>query len=244
MKLGWLALILGTALRVSAAEPSFDVRLLEPAVGTRVVAGSTAFIDWDAAATPANVDEWEAFISIDGGRTVLSRVTPHLDATIHRFRLTVPDLPGADVTLLLRFGDERDERRFVFPSRMRISGVEDRRLACLDRRGRLSSTTLAHPFDVDEEGATSWIEGSRDGSSLHFFVLGGNAMSSGRAEVETPIRDGSATALTTGGSRHDSVGSAVVSEIAFVDGSRCQRAEKCALRLVSDILLMSRRRNI
>jgi hypothetical protein len=238
MKLGWLALILGTALRVSAAEPSFDVRLLEPAVGTRVVAGSTAFIDWDAAATPANVDEWEAFISIDGGRTVLSRVTPHLDATIHRFRLTVPDLPGADVTLLLRFGDERDERRFVFPSRMRISGVAHA-MAVVPEAG-----ARGEAFDVDEEGATSWIEGSREGSSLHFFVLGGNAMSSGRAEVETPIRDGSATALTTGGSRHDSVGNTVVAEIAAVEGSLLQRPDTCATRFVSDILLMSRRRNI
>ena len=244
MKLGCLALILGTALGVSAAERSFDVLLLEPASGTHVVAGSTIFIEWDAASTPANVDEWEAFISIDGGRTYLSRVTPHLDATIHRFRWTVPDLPGADVTLLLRFGDEQDERRFVFPSRMRISGMEDTRLASSDRWGRRSSTTLAHPFDVDEEGATSWIDGPADGSFLLSFVLGGDAMSSGRAEVGAPLHEHGATALTTGSSRHDSIANAVVDKIAAVDGSLSRRPEDCHGPFVSDIVLMSRRRNI
>ena len=238
MKFGFLALFLGTTLRVSAAEPSFDVRLLEPASGTHVVAGSTIFIDWDAAGTPANVDEWEAFISIDGGRTYLSRVTPHLDATIHRFRWTVPDLPGADVTLLLRFGDEQDERRFVFPSRMRISGIADA------MRVAPAAGARGEAFDVDEEGATSWIDGPADGSSLRSFVLGGDAMSSGSAEVGAPLHERDATALTTGSSRDDSIANAVVETIAAADRSRSQRSESCPRPFVTDILLMSRRRNI
>jgi hypothetical protein len=237
MKLGCLALILGTALRVSAAEPSFDVRLLEPASGTHVVAGSTIFIDWDAATTPANVDEWEAFISIDGGRTYLSRATPHLDATIHRFRWTVPELPGADVTLLLRFGDEQDERRFVFPSRMRISGIAGATLVAPEPGAR------GEAFDVDEEGATSWIDGPADGSSLRSFVLGGDAISSGCAEVGAPRHERDATALTTGGSRHDSIANAVVDKIVAVAGSLSQQSENRG-RFVTDVLLMSRRRNI
>lgn len=238
MKLGFLALFLGTALRVSAAEPSFDVRLLEPAVGTQVVAGSTIFIHWDAASTPANVDEWEAFVSIDGGRTYLSRVTPHLDATVHRFRWTVPELPGADVTLLLRFGDERDERRFVFPSRMRIRGIAGAALVTP------KSGVRGEAFDVDEEGATSWIDGSRDGASLRSFVLGGNAMSSGRAEVGAPLHDRSGAALTAGGSRTDWAGNSGVAAIAAVPRSRSRQPEPWPRPFVTDILLMSRRRNI
>ena len=237
MKLGCLALILGTALRVSAAEPSFDVRLLEPASGTHVVAGSTIFIDWDAATTPANVDEWEAFISIDGGRTYLSRVTPHLDATIHRFRWTVPELPGADVTLLIRFGDEQDERRFVFPSRMRISGIADATVVAPEPGAR------GEAFDVDEEGATSWIDGPADGSSLRSFVLGGDAMSAGRSEVGAPRHERDASALTTGGSHQESASDAAAEKIHVADGSLSQRSENRGL-FVTDILLMSRRRNI
>jgi hypothetical protein len=238
IKFTWLALAFGTALRVSAAEPSFDVRLLEPAVGTRVLAGSTAFLEWNASGTPANVDEWEAFISIDGGRTYLSRVTPHLDAAIHGFRFTVPDLPGAEVTVLLRFGDERDERRFVFPARMHISGVASALAPAPEAGAR------GEAFDVDEEGATSWIEGSRDGSSLRQIVLGGTAMSSGRDELDAPLHDGSATALTTGGSRHDSAGDTVVAKIFAIDEPLSQRLAPHGRCFTADILLMSRRRNI
>ena len=235
MKLPFLALLLGTALRVSAAEPPFDVRLVEPAAGTRVVAGSTALLEWDALATPANVDEWEAFISVDGGRTYLSRITPHLDATIHRFRFTVPNLPGAEITVLLRFGDEDEERRFVFPARLRISGV------ALSAAPAATGAD-AEPFDVHEEGATSWTEGSRDGSSLRSIVLGGAAMSSGRAELQTPLRDRSAVALSTGGS-HSPIGDAVVASATTFARSR-RREPRTDPRFVSDILLMSRRRNI
>ena len=238
MRLTWLCFLLGTALRVSAAGPSFDVQLVEPAPAARVIAGSTAFLDWEATGTPANVDEWEAFISIDGGRTYLSRVTPHLDATIHRFRFAVPDLPGAQVTLLLRFGDERDERRFVFPARMRISGVAGESSLAPEAGAR------GEAFDVDEEGATSWINGSCDGSSLHAVVLGGTAMSSGRAEIEIPLHDGSATALTTGDSRHDSVGDFVVAQISAGHGPLSHRPGARPPRFITDILLMSRRRNI
>lgn len=235
MKLPFLALLLGTALRVSAAEPLFDVHLIEPPAGTRAVAGSTAVLEWDAAARPAHVEEWEAFISVDGGRTYLSRITPHLDATIRRFRFTVPNLPGAEITLLLRFGDEREERRFVFPSRLRISGVPPALPAAENAR--------TEPFDVDEEGATSWVEGSRDGSSLHSVVLGGPAISSRGDELQTPLRDQSAVALTTGSSHHDSTGELVVAEKAF-NGSRVQERPGSSPRLTSDILLMSRRWNI
>ena len=235
MKLPLLALLLGSALRASAAEPSFDVRLVEPAVGTRVVAGSGAFLTWNATATPASVDEWEAFISIDGGRTFLSRITPHLDATIHRFQFTVPNLPGAEITVLLRFGDEDEERRFLFPARLRISGMATDLPA--------ATSAEAEPFDVDEEGATSWIEGSRDGSSLRSIVLGGSAMSSDPAELRAPLRDRPAAALTTSSSRHDSIRVSVAADRASADDPRLQAAGS-DLPLLTDILLMSRRRNV
>ena len=235
MKLPLLAILLGSALRLSAAEPPFDVRLVEPAEETRVVAGSTAVLDWNATATPANVDEWEAFISADGGRTYLSRITPHLDAAIHRFQFTVPDLPGAEITLLLRFGDEREERRFVFPSRLRISGVPSGQRAAENARNE--------PFDVDEEGATSWVEGSRDGSSLRSLVLGGGGISSDRDRLQTPLRDRSAVALTAGGSHHDWTENPAVAETIF-DGSHAHESLRSSPRFLNDILLMSRRRNI
>ena len=234
MKLPFLALLLGSALRASAAEPSFEVRLVEPAAETRVVAGASAFLEWDARATPANVDEWEAFISVDGGRTYLSRITPHLDATIHRFQFTVPNLPGAEITILLRFGDEDEERRFVFPTRLRISGMAGDLPA--------AASVGSEPFDVGEEGATSWIEGSRDGSSLRCVVLGGGAMAAGSAEVRTPLRDRSATALTTSGSR-DSVLLSVAADPASPHESHPQTPSTDP-RVKTDILLKSRRRNI
>lgn len=236
MKLSFLALLLGTALRVSAAEPPFAVWLVEPAAGTRVVAGSSTFLEWEAPATPANVDEWEAFISVDGGRTYLSRITPHLDATIHRFRFTVPNLPGAEIALLLRFGDEREERRFLFPARLRISGMVSDPPS--------GAKVRAEPFAAGEEGATSWVEGSRDGSSLRAVVIDARGMSSGGRELQTPLRDRSAVALTASSSRHDSVRYALVAGLAAVDDSGLHAPAIFPPCFISDILLKSRRRNI
>jgi hypothetical protein len=144
----------------------FDVRLIEPAQRAEVVAGSTVPIAWDAASIPAGVEEWEAFLSVDGGKSYPIRITPHLDASIHRFNWTVPSLPGADVSILLRFGDEREEAEFPFAGRMRITGTIPR--ATFREPASIRSATK------DDHGRTltEWVEGSRAGADLRRVVVG------------------------------------------------------------------------
>jgi hypothetical protein len=57
------------------------VELAAPAGGATLVAGSTAMIEWAPLARwreLGKVDEWEAFLSLDGGATYPVRLTPHL----------------------------------------------------------------------------------------------------------------------------------------------------------------------
>jgi len=171
MKRVWLVglfLAIASAGAASAAEGVFDVRLIEPAEHAEVVAGSTVPIAWDAGSMPPGIDEWEAFLSVDGGNTYPIRITPHLDAGIHRFHWTVPSLPGADVSVLLRFGDERQESEFSFASRARITGTVARQT--------LREPASARSATEDDHGRTltAWVEGSREGSDLRQVVVAGS----------------------------------------------------------------------
>ncbi|HSY47931.1 MAG TPA: hypothetical protein VLC46_03890 [Thermoanaerobaculia bacterium] len=128
------------------------------------MAGSTVPIAWDAESVPAGIEEWEAFLSVDGGKSYPIRITPHLDESIHRFNWIVPSLPGAEVSILLRFGDEREERELPFAGRLRITGIAPR--ATVDE--------LASPQRATEDdhgrALTEWIEGSREGANLRHVV--------------------------------------------------------------------------
>ena len=156
-------LLIASAIAIPIAARDFDVTLVEPAAHEELAAGSVAAVAWQAPA-PANVEEWEAFLSLDGGRTYPLRITPHLDRSIHRFSWTVPDLPGATITLMLRFGDERDERAFVFRQRAQIRGAT----------GILARLLRPPPVIASksgEEGAVVWMEGQRDGSGLREVAI-------------------------------------------------------------------------
>ncbi len=167
MKRAWIIsflLAFASSAAATVAAGTFDVRLIEPAAQIELRAGSTASLAWEATDTPASVEEWEAFLSIDGGLTHPIRLTPHLDRSIQRFTWVVPSLPGAEATLLLRFGDEHDERQFAFPSRIRITGAGSLGLL---RHEWLSESASGRSEEEDHgERLTQWVEGSRDGLRL------------------------------------------------------------------------------
>src|SRR4051795_4705942 len=88
-----LAAALGTALAVSPAAlraeegRSVPVRLVSPQAGATLTAGSTVELEWAPLAQLTQLkdaEEWEAFLSLDGGRTYPIRITPHLDLDLHR----------------------------------------------------------------------------------------------------------------------------------------------------------------
>jgi len=166
-----LAIVSATGANAATAafDAAFDVRLIEPAQHAELVAGSTVSIAWEATNRPAGVEEWEAFLSINGGETYPLRLTPHLDTAIRRFTWTVPSLPGAEAAILLRFGDEHDERRFAFPARLRIVAGAP---ADPFRYERSSWAMALGTPEKNDHGETlvGWVEGSRDGSRLRQVV--------------------------------------------------------------------------
>jgi len=69
---------------------------------------------------PAGAEEWEAFLSIDGGRTFPVRITPHLPIAERSFSWTVPALPTPAARIRFRFGVAGVERESVSPDRFAI----------------------------------------------------------------------------------------------------------------------------
>src|ERR1700680_1954012 len=105
----WLvavAVVGGSALApaASAAAPASPgvrcergVELLAPQAAIPLAAGSTAVLEWEPlsglAALPAR-EEWETFLSLDGGKNRSVRITPHLDSDLRRTVWEVPGVPS------------------------------------------------------------------------------------------------------------------------------------------------------
>jgi hypothetical protein len=155
-----LALLAAGEAGASAASAVSGPGLVAPVPGHQLTAGSLAVIEWEGQPPLAEAEEWEAFLSLDGGRTHPLRITPHLDLAIRRFTFRVPSFPTRDARVLLRFGDERREVEVAPPHRFAIVpglGVSPTSWISLSKGER------ARPGD---DGVVFWVEGARDGSGL------------------------------------------------------------------------------
>ncbi|HXA19677.1 MAG TPA: hypothetical protein VN380_22020 [Thermoanaerobaculia bacterium] len=235
VRFGCVLLALISAGAANAAERAFGVHLVEPAEHVEVLAGSTVPIGWEAANVPAGIEEWEAFVSIDGGKTYPVRITPHLDAGIHRFNWIVPSLPGADLSILLRFGDEQEEVEFPFARRVRISGTIT---------GETSRARFLQRGAEDDHGRvlTEWVEGSREGSGVYQVAVDSRWLVSDSEWNEGTDRDTTQAVGISSQRVEDAVG---VSH-AHADGVAGSRhKERRTLRLrVAGVLLLTGRLNI
>lgn len=136
-----------------------------PEHGAVLSAGALAEVAWEPRSgfeAIEKAEEWEAYLSVNGGRTYPLRVTPHLDLGIRRFRWTVPNLPTPDARLLLRFGDERLETGFELPLRFSIAASREG----FDLEPTALSLERGESALPGDEGVVSWVEGTRDGGSL------------------------------------------------------------------------------
>lgn len=140
-------------------------RLLAPAHGEELTAGTDAVVDWEGLALPPHVVEWEAFLSVDGGKTWPLRITPHLDIAIRRFTFRVPDLPTREARLMLRFGDERREVGVETPVQFAIR--PGRSAGMLPPRRAFSRGERPREGQL---GVAYWVEGSRQGGHLRAVV--------------------------------------------------------------------------
>jgi len=167
----WLA----GAAPLAAAAPSpattASATLVAPRPGETLVAGETATLEWapgPGMAWARHVEEWEAFLSLDGGAHYAIRLTPHLDRDLRRASFRVPDLPTGDARILLRFGDERRETACELRERFAIAlpagGAGAWALASAPVARTLRGGEPARP---GAPGVSRWIEGSRRGAGAH-----------------------------------------------------------------------------
>ncbi|MEA2327252.1 MAG: hypothetical protein QOE68_2211, partial [Thermoanaerobaculia bacterium] len=84
-----LAVVLLAFASLARAE---SLRVVAPANGATLRGGSFAELRWTSAQPPAAAEEWEAFLSVDGGKYYAFRVTPHLDIHLRSFTFVVPNV--------------------------------------------------------------------------------------------------------------------------------------------------------
>jgi hypothetical protein len=112
-------LLLSGCLAVAAiAAQAEPLRLIAPSNGDVLPGGRFVTLAWSG--DHPGAEEWEAFLSVDGGRFYSVRLTPHLDIDINRFDVLIPNVDSNDVRILIRTGDERNETILTMPQRFRI----------------------------------------------------------------------------------------------------------------------------
>jgi len=157
-----LRLLLAVVAAVCAiplvAEP---LRLAAPRAGDVLHGGGFATIEWSADALPPNAEEWEAFVSIDGGKYYAFRITPHLDLGIQRFEFVVPNVDTRNARILIRTGDEKRETLFEIPERFTI--VRDAHAEVQIPRVNGGKPETARDGDPV---VLTWADGARDGSGV------------------------------------------------------------------------------
>lgn len=143
-----------------------DVRaqLDEPKSGTILRGGASATIEWSAKELPRFAEEWEAFLSADGGRHFAYRITPHLDLDQRRFVFEVPNVETGDARILIRAGDEQREIEVELPATFAIR--QDRFRAAASAPATLDDGQRGEPARAGEAGVIEWVDGDRDGGHL------------------------------------------------------------------------------
>ncbi len=238
--------LLAFAVTGFARETGAPVHLVAPAAGATLAAGSTATLEWTAGerfARLPEIQEWEAFLSLDGGATYPVRITPHLDQDLRRIRFQVPPVPASDARILLRFGDERRETVVELPERFAIAS--SRALPALERLLTLAQGSVApgEPALPGHAGVVAWVEGSRRGGGLRQVVAA--AESGLRERLDLAETHGEAAVLASGPVPPQSPPSMPGKGAAAPPAGRHAALSPAGTRpaVSSDILLLIQRRN-
>ncbi|MBP9144448.1 MAG: hypothetical protein KBF21_11940 [Thermoanaerobaculia bacterium] len=149
------------------------VTITSPLANATLRAGEAVVFSWKALPELrryAGIEEWEAFLSLDGGVTYPVRLTPHLDLDRRSVVIELPDLATESARFLLRFGDERVEHEFAFPERFEIVPSRTSRFPPWGvAHGRGEPARLSDPNDA---GVVIWVEGSRRGEATRTVIAG------------------------------------------------------------------------
>jgi hypothetical protein len=222
-------LVLLMAAPLAANAEVLSIRLEQPATGATLTGGSTATIAWSATSLDSEVEEWEAFLSVDGGRYYGARITPHLDVSIREFRWTVPNVSSRDARILLRFGNEKDEREVELPVSLKIEAAAPQLVSTA------AVTTAGEPARPGDPGVAVWAESDRRGAHLSLV------------NSSIPVLDGVAHSAEgepwTAESR-DTFAQKPPVNAGIAIAQRRSRARTAATQLSTDVLLQCSRLNI
>ncbi len=138
------------------------LRITAPRAGATLHGGSFATLQWTAGTLPPHAEEWEAFLSIDGGKYYAFRITPHLDIDRRGFDFAVPNVDTSNARILIRTGDERRESLFELPERYSI--VRDVRASVLPHV--LASARGPESAREGDPAVIAWADGDRAGSRV------------------------------------------------------------------------------
>lgn len=228
-RLVWLLIAIAAPLSADA------LRVTAPHPGTVLRGGTYATLEWSAAALPAHAEEWEAFLSIDGGRYYAFRITPHLDLKLRRIEFAVPNVDAASARILIRTGDERDERAYELPWTFSIRRTDGAELPV----GAAMSPLRGEAARDGDPDVVAWAEGDRAGTRVAQRRGGETSVPALRAVVSEAIESSPITAPKTLRAR-------VTARIAAPLDAVSTRLALYAAQQVppADLLLACRRRNV
>ena len=92
----------------SAASDKYSAQLISPTAGQILYPGQHVRVEWKAVLPHLDLTgcEMEVWLSLDGGRTFSSCITPILPPKTDSYLWTVPNLPTNAAVLDIRFGCE------------------------------------------------------------------------------------------------------------------------------------------
>lgn len=159
MRRVFLAVVLLAYASLARAE---SLRVVAPANGATLRGGSFAELKWTSARLPVDAEEWEAFLSVDGGKYYAFRVTPHLDIKLRSFTFVVPNVDTRNARILIRTGDEVHELHFE--SRDSFAIVRDAKAE--ESLPRVLASARGEAARAGDPAVIAWADGARDGSGV------------------------------------------------------------------------------
>jgi hypothetical protein len=151
----------------ASADPDARPTLVAPHAGIELGGGDLATIEWRGDVDPCD-EEWEAFLSIDGGAWYAARITPHLDLAMRRFVFRVPNVATRNARILIRTGDERDETAFELPEVFSIRATPV--VVAMDE-AIAANREESEGAREGERPAAEWVGGDRQGRNLSYNML-------------------------------------------------------------------------
>jgi hypothetical protein len=212
------------------AEP---VHLIAPANGATLRGGSFAEITWTASRLPAKSEEWEAFLSVDGGKYYAVRITPHLDIDVRRFTFVVPNVDTHNARILIRTGDEEQETHFESDALFTI--VRDANAQ--ESVSRVVPTGRGEAARDGDAPVVSWIDGDRHGSGLQQRV----GLDETSHSIDLPVSEDRDSSPALAAPAHF-VSTPSLNGTVSARPTRASRAR--SISISTDLLLVCRRLNV